>query len=588
MSKSDTNMARRKAAGLLNQDLRRFGVVIFLISGLINILALTGSVYMMQVYDRVLTSGSVETLMALSVLAVGLFLFHGGFDAVRSAIFVRLGSRLDKRVAPLAHQVSLEMPRHGFTAAEAMERTRSLDTLRGFFGSGAPAAIFDLPWVPIFLGFVWLLHPVLGVVTLAGAVVLAALTVVSELMSRNLSQTALGSMIRRNVAAESNTNNADVITAMGLGDRAVARFMKANDEHLETHTRTAATSAAITSLSRTLRMVLQSTLLGLGAYFALQGQLTPGAIIAVSVASARALAPIDQVIGGWRNILAARHSYRQVKDTIAQSVDVDRRFPGLPLPKASLTVENLTVASPATGRVLLSDVSFELKAGQAMAVVGPSGGGKSTLMRALAGIWTPLRGSVRFDDVSLSHYEPAMRGAFLGYLPQEVNLFTGSVVENINRFGTGDENAVYEAANRTGIHRMIAQLPDGYDTQVGAMGTALSAGQRQRIGLARALFGNPLVVLLDEPNASLDAVGERALNDTIREIRERGGIVIVVAHRPSVLSAVDTVAVIHGGTLAAIGPKDQVISSRGGQILTTVNGDGGKRPAATAAADVAV
>jgi len=304
------------------------------------------------------------------------------------------------------------------------------------------------------------------------------------------------------------------------------------------------------------------------------------------VASARALAPIDQVIGGWRNILAARHAYRQVKDTIAQSVDAERRFPGVPLPKTTLSVENLTVASPATGRVLLSDVSFELKAGQAMAVVGPSGGGKSTLMRALAGIWTPLRGSVRLDDVSLTHYDPAMRGTFLGYLPQEVNLFTGSIVENINRFGAGDEHAVYEAANRTGIHRMIAQFPEGYDTQVGAMGTALSAGQRQRIGLARALYGNPFVVLLDEPNASLDAVGERALNDTIREIRERGGIVIVVAHRPSVLAAVDTVAVIHGGKLAAVGPKESVISSRGGQIFTTVNGDAAPRPVSPAEAAV--
>jgi ATP-binding cassette subfamily C protein len=541
---------------------------------------------MMQVYDRVLTSGSIETLIALSILAVGLFLFHGGFDAVRSAIFVRLGARLDRRVSPLAHRVSLDMPRHGFTAAEAMERARTVDTLRGFFGSGAPAAIFDLPWVPIFLGFVWLLHPVLGVVTLAGAAVLAALTVVSELLSRSLTQTARNSMVRRNIAAESNTSNADVIAAMGLGDRAVARFMKANDDHLETHTRTAATGAAITSLSRTLRMVLQSALLGLGAYFALQGQLTPGAIIAVSVASSRALAPIDQVIGGWRNILAARHAYRQLKDTIQQSVQEEGRFPGLPLPKNSLSVENLTVASPATGRVLLSDVSFELKAGQAMAVVGPSGGGKSTLMRALAGIWSPLRGAVRFDDASLAHYDPAMRGSFLGYLPQEVNLFTGSIVENINRFGSGDESAVYEAASKTGIHRMIAELPEGYDTQVGAMGTALSAGQRQRIGLARALFGNPFVVLLDEPNASLDAVGERALNDTIRDIRARGGIVIVVAHRPSVLAAVDTVAVIHGGKLAAVGPKETVISSRGGQIFTTVSGDGAQRT--SVAADAAV
>lgn len=563
--------SRLKAANLIKRDLHRYGLVIFAISGLINVLALTGSIYMMQVYDRVLSSGSQETLIALSVLALALLMFHGSFDAVRSSIFVKLGARLDKRLSPMAHRVAIEMPRYGFSTAESLEKGRSIDTMRGFLSSGAPAAIFDLPWMPIFLIFVYLLHPVLGTITLCGAIFLATLTIISEVRTRSMTSEAQQAMVRRNITAESNANNADAITAMGVGERAIARYIEANDEHLRLQTRSAAVNSTIVAYSRMFRMVLQSALLGIGAYFAIQGQMSPGAIIAVSIAASRALAPIDQVIGNWRNILGARHAYNQLHETIIQAETEADRFTALPTPKSSIRVENLTVASPATGRILLSDVSFELQAGQAMAVVGPSGGGKSSLMRALAGVWSPLRGAVRLDDVSLSHYDPTARGSFMGYLPQEVSLFSGSIVENISRFSrSADSEAVCKAANETGIHKLISDLPDGYNTQVGTNGTALSAGQRQRVGLARALYGDPFLVLLDEPNAALDAVGERALNDTIMAIRERGGIVIVVAHRSSVLKAVDTVAVIHGGKLVSVGPTESVIANKGGQIVTAV------------------
>jgi ATP-binding cassette, subfamily C, bacterial len=555
-----------KAQHMIGRDLKAFGLWIFLISGMINILALTGSVYMMQVYDRALTSGSVETLAFLSVLAIGLFFFHGAFDALRAKIMVRLGARMDRRLAPLTHKLAIEMPRRGFSTTEALDRGRQVDTLRNFLASQAPAAMFDLPWMPIFLIFVFLLHPVLGSVALGGAVVLALLTVVAELRSRGLAQAAQRSMVARNAAAESNARNSDAMIAMGIVDRAVVRFDRLNDDHLTHQARNAEIISTISAFSRVLRMILQSALLGLGAYFTIQGQLSAGAIIAVSVASARALAPIDQVIGNWRGIAAARHAYLQLRDTLAALED-ERPYMDFPRASDSVTVEGLTVASPATGRILLADVSFDLRAGQALAIVGPSGGGKSTLLRALSGVWQPLRGSVRFDGVSLPQIAPAKLGELIGYLPQEVSLFDGTILENINRFSEQrDTAAVYEAATTSGVHGMIVNMPDGYDTQVGSQGTALSAGQRQRIGLARALYGNPFVVILDEPNASLDATGEKALNDTIRAIRARNGIVIVVAHRPNVLAAVDMVAVVQAGKMVAFGPKDEVLGNSAGRV----------------------
>lgn len=571
--------SRLRAGGLIRKDFSRLAVFLFILSGVINILALTGSIYMMQVYDRALTSGSIETLGFLSLLALGLYLFHGSFDAIRSNIMVKLGARLDRRLAPVAHRIAIDMPRYGYSTTEALERSRSIDSLRAFLSSGAPGAVFDLPWMPIFLVFVYLLHPVLGAVTAAGAVVLALLTVFAELRSRHLTQATQSALVARNAAAESNARNADVIVAMGVADRAVARYQALNDEHLAYQTRGASVGSAITSYSKVLRMILQSGLLGLGAYFTIQGQMSAGAIIAVSVAASRALAPIDQVIANWRNILGSRHAYQQLRDTVA-AWDRDGDSMEHPLPEATLKVENVTVASPETGRVLLSDGSFELEAGQALAVIGPSGGGKSTLMRVLAGVWSPLRGAVRFDEISLEHYAPDMRGDFIGYLPQEVNLFTGTIEENIGRLAE-DSAKVRDAADDAGVHRMIAQMPDGYKTRVDAGGAGLSAGQRQRIGLARALYGYPFVVLLDEPNAALDAQGEQALNAAIKAIRARGGIVIVVAHRANVLSAVDSVAVIHNGRLAAFGPRDDVLNKTGG-LVTTVDFNGEKR-AVTAA-----
>ena len=556
---SSKALAEQRNDAMLKREFKGIGVFLFWISGIINVLALTGSFYMLQIYDRALTSGSVPTLVALSVLAVGLYLFQGGFDIIRSQLLVRIGAKIDRILSPIAHRVSVDMPRFGFSTAEALERGRDVDTLRTFMGSQGPMALFDLPWVPLYILFVYFLHPVLGAVTLGGAVVLTLLTVWTEIKSRKLANAAHQANIARNAIADSNARNSDIIKAMGISDRAVSRYTKANSEHLVLQTKVTDVTGTFSAISRVLRMLLQSGLLGLGAYFTIQGQMSAGAIIAVSVAASRALAPIDMAIGNWKGMVTARQAYKRLRETMVALADLPEPI-DLPAPSKSIRVEKITVAAPASGQILLSEVALEVKAGQGVAIIGPSGGGKTTLVRAITGIWPVLRGSVRLDNADLPQWKEDVLGQYVGYLPQEVALMDGTIVENISRFAPKrDGKGVVAAAMAAGIHEMIVRLPDGYDTQLGPQGTALSAGQRQRIGLARALYGDPFVVVLDEPNAFLDTEGEQALNRAIAGIKERGGIVIVVAHRPSVLEQVELVAVVQAGKLTAFGPKAQVL-----------------------------
>ncbi|MEP3329231.1 type I secretion system permease/ATPase [Sedimentitalea sp.] len=555
-----TNEAKRKSAEKLTAGFRGIFVFLFLMSGIINILALTGAFYMMQIYDRALTSGSVPTLLAISALAIGLYCFQGTFDILRSQILVRVGALLDRNIAPKAHRVAIDMPRFGFSTAEALGRGRDVDTVRGFLGSQGPMALFDLPWMPVFLIFVYMLHPLLGALTLGGATILACLTIAAEVMTRRLNTATQQSHTFRNAIADSNARSSECLTAMGFGGRAVQRFCAANEEHLGLQTRTNDIVGTFSAVSRVLRMMLQSAVLGLGAYLTIQGQLTAGAIIAASVASARALAPIDLAIANWKNVIAARSAFERLKSTLAILEQAKTPMP-LPTPHRSLKVENITVAAPGSGRILLSETSFDLEGGQALGIIGPSGGGKTTLARALVGIWPVLRGSVRLDDAELSQWDPEALGQHVGYLPQEHLLLDATIAENISRLEEEpDPKHVVAAARAAGVHEMIVRLPDGYHSELGPMGTALSGGQRQRLGLARALYGAPFIVVLDEPNSNLDGEGEAAVTAAINGVKERGGIAVVIAHRPSALAAVDLVAVVQNGKLSAFGSRDQILA----------------------------
>ncbi len=575
--KKDTTAARKTVAGKLTKGLRGLFIFLFSLSGIINLLALTGSFYMMQIYDRAIPLQNVPTLLALSGLAIGLYAFQGVFETIRSQILVRVGAGIDRKLAPLAHKVAIDMPRFGFSTSEALERGRDVDTVRGFLGSQGPMALFDLPWLPLYLIFVYMLHPLIGALVIAGAFVLAMLAIVNELMTRKLAGVTHRAVIARNAISDSNTRNAEVLRAMGFGGRAVARFVEANQEHLSLQTRTNDVSGTMAAISRILRMILQSATLGLGAYLTIEGQMSGGAIIAASIASSRALAPVDMAIANWKNVVQARTAWSRIIDTLVALSD--ERAP-MDLPNATKTfkVEKLTVAAPSSGRVLLSEVSFDLKAGQALGVIGPSGGGKTTMVRAMTGIWSGLRGSVRLDDADLSQWGETALGSMVGYLPQDVALLDGTIGENIARLDPkADPQNIVIAAQAAGVHEMIVRMPDGYQTNVGSQGETLSAGQRQRIGLARALYGSPFVVIMDEPNSNLDGEGEQALSAAIMGIKQRGGIAIVVAHRPSVLVAVDLVAVIQQGKMVAFGPKEEILGQ--GQQASAGSG---VDPAATA------
>lgn len=532
---------------------------IFGLSGVINLLALTGAFYMMQVYDRALTSGSVPTLVWLSVIAVGLYLFQGLFDIIRSQILVRFAGNVDRQLAPLVHKVAIDMPRFGYAPAEANERGRDVDTVRNFLSGAGPVALFDLPWIPIYLVFVWLLHPVLGMLTLGGAAFLTCLTIAAELLSRRHAKDLGRSTIIRNVVADNHMRNGDVLCSMGMTDRAIERFEKANTRHLEVQTATSDISGTFAGLSKVLRMMLQSAILGVGAYLTIKGDMSAGSIIASSIVTGRALAPVDQAISQWKGVVAARRSWARIKDTLAVLERPDTRF-DLPDPSECLTVEAITTVAPATGTVLLADASFKLNAGQVLALIGPSGGGKTTLVRSILGIWPTLRGAVRIDGADIKQWPTEFFSRNVGYLPQEVALMDGTIADNIARFDPeANARKIHRAARAAGVHELIVRLPNGYQTEIGTQGQSLSAGQRQRIALARALYDDPFLVVLDEPNSNLDADGEEALAQAITKVRERGGIVILVAHRPSVLQFVDTVGVVQGGKLVSFGPKDDLI-----------------------------
>lgn len=532
---------------------------VFGLSGIINILALTGAFYMLQIYDRALTSGSIPTLIWLSVIAVGLYLFQGLFDILRSQMLVRFGSNVDRQIAPLVHRVVIDMPRFGYSSAEASERGRDVDTVRSFLSGAGPVALFDLPWIPIYLVFVWLLHPMLGMLTLGGALFLACLTIAAELLSRRHAKEMTRAAIQRNNISDNHVRNGDILYSMGMTDRAIDRFESANRRHLDTQTATSDIAGTFAGISKVLRMMLQSATLGLGAYLTIQGEMSAGAIIASSIVTGRALAPVDQAIAQWKGVISARRSWSRIKDTLAVLDRPSTQF-DLPTPSEGLVVEGVTTVAPTTGTVLLSEVSFELTAGQALALIGPSGGGKTTLARSLLGIWPLLRGSVRVDGADLKQWPTSFFTQNVGYLPQEVALLDGTVADNIARFDPdADSKMIFRAARAAGIHDLIVRLPNGYQSQIGPSGQSLSAGQRQRVALARALYGDPFLVVLDEPNSNLDAEGEEALMKAIVKVRERGGIVVIVAHRPSVLQAVDMVGVVQGGKLVSFGPKEEII-----------------------------
>lgn len=542
------------------------GVGIF--SAVINILGLTGSLYMLQVYDRVLTSFSIPTLVVLTVAMAGLYLVYGLLDMVRLRLLVRIANRVDRSLQDRVFATSVALPLRSGQEGNRLQPIADLDQIRAFISGSGPSVLFDLPWLPVYLVVIYLLHPALGLLATLGALASVLLTLAAEYLARAPSRRAGESIINRRLHADAARRNAEAVRAMGLTDRMGLIWSDISDRFLDDQRRVTDIVGAAGAASRTWRLILQSLMLGLGAYLVIGGEASGGIIIASSIMLARALQPIDVAIANWRGFSSARQSYRRLS-RLLRTVPPRPRQLALPRPMGRLAIENLTVGAPGRPqRPIVHNVSFSLDAGSGLGIIGPSGSGKSTLVRALVGAWAPVGGKIRLDGAAVDQWDETALGRDIGYLPQDIELFDGTVAENIARFDpAADPEAILAAAEAAGVKQMILHLPEGFQTRLGDGGAVLSAGQRQLVGLARALYGNPFLVVLDEPNSNLDADGDAALAAAVRKIRDRGGIAIVVAHRPSALVNIDQLLYLANGTVQAFGPRDDVLQrvTRGAQ-----------------------
>ncbi|WP_188823041.1 type I secretion system permease/ATPase [Brucella endophytica] len=547
--------------------LRRAFLGIALISGVVNLLALTSPLFMLQVYDRVLASGSVPTLVGLAVLAAGLYTFQALLDIIRARVLLRIGEEFDTHLSGRVHDAVVRLPLVTRMPGDGLQPLRDLDNIRGFLSGQGPAVFFDLPWMPLYLGICFLFHFWIGITALTGAVVLVALTLLTNALSRKPVRDTIAHNMTRNALLETARRNAEAIQSMGLGKRIAMRWARVNADYLAANRKAGDVAGGLGSISKSLRIMLQSAMLGVGAYLVIQQEATGGIMISSSIMMSRALAPVDLAIASWRPFMMARQSWSRLKELLAK-MPPDTPVTTLPSPEKELRIETVTIIPPGEKKPTVIGVSFAVPAGSALGVIGHSGSGKSTLARVLVNAWMPAAGKVRIDGASLDQWDRDALGRHIGYLPQGVELFDGTIAENIARFEDDpDPGAVIEATKAAGAHDLILRFEQGYETSIGENGSALSAGQRQRIGLARALYRNPFLVVLDEPNANLDSEGEAAVVSAIASIRARGGIAIVVAHRPSAIGAVDLVLMMEGGRQKAFGPRDEVLS----QVLKGAN-----------------
>src|SRR5476649_1255394 len=557
---------RRSELGEALRACRTAFIGVGIMSCMINLLYLTGSIFMLEVYDRVLPSRSIPTLVGLVILAGGLYVAQGVLDLIRGRILVRIGTALDEALNNRVFETVVRLPLMAGGRSEGLQPLRDLDNVRSFLSSMGPGAFFDLPWLPFYLAICFAFHVMIVLTALVGAIILVSLTVITEFMSRAPAREAMGLAARRNDLAVTSRRNAEVLVAMGMTGRLTRRWSVANENYLAGNQRASDVAGGLGAVAKVMRKTLQSAVLGVGAYLVIHQEATAGIIIAGSILSARALAPVDLAIAHWKGFVAARQSWHRLNRLLEQLPA--RAVPTLLQdPSKRLSVEAVSIVPPGDQKVIVQDVNFVLEAGSGLGVIGPSGSGKSSLVRVLVGVWQPARGKVRLDGAALDQWSSDQLGRHVGYLPQDVELFAGTVAQNICRFDTdANSDGIIAAAKEAGVHQMIIKMRDGYDTQIGEQGAALSAGQAQRVALARALYGNPFLIVLDEPNSNLDTEGDEALTRAVRAARARGAIVVVVAHRPVGIEAVDMLLVLKDGRMHAFGPKETVL----GQVLQRV------------------
>jgi ATP-binding cassette subfamily C protein len=524
----------------------------------INILAFVGPIYMMQIYDRVISSRNETTLAMLTLIAVFLIVVYASLERVRSAVLVRAGVVFDSTAREdLFGKVlkgTLRNPAGGH-----QQSLRDLDTIREFLTGGGLIAFCDAPWVPIFVVACFILHPWFGWIALLSAITIFAFALMNELMTREQLKKASGSSIAANNYAAATMRNAEVLHAMGMLAPLRQRWVSKHAEVLDWQAQASDRAGLLVAATKFLRTVLQIVILGTGAYLAIKQEISAGSMIAASILMGRALAPVEAAVANWKNFAGTRSAHGRIKLLLEQLQDEAERMP-LPAPRGQLTVENVISAPPGSKQAVLRGVSFGVEPGEILGVIGPSAAGKSSLARVLVGVWPTLSGSVRIDGADLTHWDPERLGQYVGYLPQDVELFAGSIAENISRFDASNEEAIITAAQMASVHNMVQNFADGYNTQIGEGGHALSGGQRQRIGLARALYGLPALIVLDEPNASLDADGEVALLQSLQLLRQAKRTVVVITHKTNMLNAVDKILVLNQGQVQGFGSRDEVLS----------------------------
>ena len=534
------------------------GIAIF--SACVNVLSLTGSLYMMQISDRILASRSIATLVFLSLIALAAYLLQGILDALRGRMLARVGAKFSALLMGRVYGAVTSLSLNGVRPVVTTQAIRDLDQVQRFLSGSGPTAFFDMPFMPIFFLVAFFMHPLFGWLIVVGGLVIVALSLMTDIRTRSPTMAATISSAARQAIADASFRNAEVLKAMGMTRVFAASFAAANARYAAHQLDASDTASGLGSMAKIFRAVLQSAVLGVGAYLAIIGEVSSGAMLAASILSARALAPIEVAVANWRGFVASRQGFARLQKLLAEARRPEARL-ALPDPRAKLSVEDIYVVAPGQAKPIVRGVSFVLQAGQGLAIIGPSASGKSTLARALIGVWPTARGRVCFDGAPIDHWDSERLGRHIGYLPQDIELFDGTIAANIARFEfDADARDIVHAARDAGAHEMILRLPEGYETRIGDDGSILSAGQRQRVALARALYGDPFVTVLDEPNSNLDSEGEEALVQALRYVRGRGGIVIVVTHRPTALEGVDRVAVMIDGRLQAFGPRDEVVA----------------------------
>lgn len=536
---------------------RRYFVTAAIFSLAINLLYLAGPLYMLQVYDRVISSASTTTLVMLTIALLIAFLTLAGLDTVRARVLTRASVRLDRKIA--ARVMAAIIDRSGNSGGTRSQLLRDFDTFRQFVTGVGIHAIFDLPWAPIYIAVIFVLHPALGAFALGSSILLIVMALLNQWIV-NPPLTEAGEAASRNYSfTEMSLRNTEVVRAMGMTHGLLSRWGHERNHMLERQVTASDRAATMQSIIRFLRLSMQSIILGLGAYLVIERLASVGTMFAASILLGRALQPVEQVVGSWRNLVSARAAFLRVRDLLEASPIPEART-SLPRPAGHLSVENLTYHAPLVSRPILRGVSFAIDPGEVLAVIGPSGAGKSTLARHLVGVLKPSSGAVRLDGADVSLWPQTSLRQYLGYLPQDIELFADTVVANISRFQQGEDERAILAAQMAGVHGLILRLPEGYDTQVGDGGAILSGGYRQRIALARAVYGNPSLVVLDEPSSNLDAEGDAALNNCIMHLKKCGSAVVIVSHRPSTIGVVDKILVLRDGAVETFGTRAEVMS----------------------------